>query len=109
MTAPGSYEEDMPGGVDLEALGVDIDDVTILGGVRLIGGGMWGSNPPSVPLGAVILIPLTKDGEDMEPIAILHSADRLRQLRDQFCKVFDRAADAAEELFANDGKLTGEE
>ena len=104
----GIYEHEIPEGARLSDLGVDIDGLTTLVGINLIGGGMWGDTPPPVPLGAVILIPVTRDGDQMEPVAIVQTAAKLRELRDQFHKVFSKAADAAEELFANDGELSAE-
>jgi hypothetical protein len=104
---PGIYERDIPDGAGLSELGINIDDIQTLGGVSLVGGGMWGDSPPPKPIGAVILMPLAKDGTEMKPLAIIQSAEKLRLLGDQFYRVFSKAADAAEELFANGGKLPG--
>jgi len=106
---PGIYERVIPEGADLASLGVDIDDITTLGGVHIVGGGMWGGQDQSGPIGAVILIPIMKDRTEMAPLAIIQSPEGLRRLRDQLTKVFSMAADAAEELFARDGELPGDE
>jgi len=105
---PGIHMREFPEGATLDELGIDIDTITTVGGLQLVGGGMYDDGPLAEPIGAVIIKPLARNGGDMEPLAIIQTAARLRQLRDQFWAVFDKAADAAEELFDNGGKLPGE-
>lgn len=99
-------ERHFPGGASPEELGINPDDLILIRGVSLVGGGMWSDeNPPPGPIASVIMTPRDTKGNDLDPLGIVLSPHQMRQLRDKFYEVFTLAAEAAETMFANNGDL----